>query len=110
MRDPSLLFLVDYLELLADISPDKLGVRDRGSLPRGLELETPKLTTAGSQLGLGRVGPSGCERAPCGGRGSEERPRLRGLSSFRCGCGYGLTTTTWTGVWLPSHGAWLMPP
>ena len=43
MRDPSLLVLVDYLELLAEVKPEKLepaAVRWHGRL----ELETPTLT------------------------------------------------------------------
>ena len=51
MRDPSLLVLVDYLELLADIRPDKFdraAVRWHGRL----ELESAVLTIAESQLAL----------------------------------------------------------
>ena len=51
MRDPSLLVLVDYLELLADVRPDKFdraAVRWHGRL----ELETPTLTVAESQFAL----------------------------------------------------------
>ena len=55
MRDPSLLVLVDYLELLADVRPDKFdraAVRWHGRL----ELETPTLTVAESQFALAALG------------------------------------------------------
>ena len=55
MRDPSLLVLVDYVELLADVRPDKFdraAVRWHGRL----ELETPTLTVAESQLALAALG------------------------------------------------------
>ena len=55
MRDPSLLVLVDYLELLADVRPDKFdraAVRWHGQL----ELETPTLTVAESQFALAALG------------------------------------------------------
>jgi hypothetical protein len=55
MRDPSLLGLVDYLELLAEVRPDKFdraAVRWHGRL----ELETPTLTVAESQLALAALG------------------------------------------------------
>ena len=55
MRDPSLLVLVDYLELLADVRPDKFdraAVRWHGRL----ELETPTLSVPESQLALAALG------------------------------------------------------
>ena len=55
MGTPSLLVLVDYLELLADVRPDKFdraAVRWHGRL----ELETPTLTIAESQLALAALG------------------------------------------------------
>ena len=55
MRDPSLLVLVDYLELLADVRPDKFdraAVRWHGRL----ELESAVLTIAESQLALAALG------------------------------------------------------
>jgi hypothetical protein len=55
MRDPSLQVLVDYLELLADVRPDKFdcaAIRWHGRL----ELETPTLTVAESQLALAALG------------------------------------------------------
>ena len=51
MRDPSLLVLVDYLELLAEVRPDKFdraAVRWHGRL----ELEAAVLTIAESELAL----------------------------------------------------------
>ena len=55
MRDPSLLVLVDYLELLADVRPDKFdraAVRWHGRL----ELESALLTIAESELALAALG------------------------------------------------------
>ena len=55
MRDPSLLVLVDYLELLADVRPDKFdkaAVRWHGRL----ELEAAVLTLAESDLALAALG------------------------------------------------------
>ena len=55
MREPVLLVLVDYLELLADVRPDKFdraAVRWHGRL----ELETPTLTVAESQFALAALG------------------------------------------------------
>ena len=55
MRDPSLLVLVDYLELLADVRPDKFdraAVRWHGRL----ELESAVLTIAESELALAALG------------------------------------------------------
>jgi hypothetical protein len=55
MGAPSLLVLVDYFELLADVRPDKFdraAVRWHGRL----ELETPTLTVAESQLALAALG------------------------------------------------------
>ena len=55
MRDPSLLVLVDYLELLADVRPDKFdraAVRWHGRL----ELEAAVLTIAESELALAGLG------------------------------------------------------
>ena len=55
MRDPSLLVLIDYLELLSDIRPDKF---DRAAVKwhGRLELEATVLTIAESQLALGALG------------------------------------------------------
>jgi len=55
MRDPSLLLLVHYLELLADARPDKF---DRAAVRWHcrLELESPVLTTAESELALAALG------------------------------------------------------
>ena len=55
MGTPSLLVAPDYLELLADVRPDKFdraAVRWHGRL----ELETPTLTVAESQLALAALG------------------------------------------------------
>jgi len=55
MRDPSLLILVDYLELLADVRPDKFdraAVRWHGRL----EVESAVLTLAESELALAALG------------------------------------------------------
>lgn len=55
MRDPSLLVLVDYLELLADVRPDnfdRAAVRWHGRL----ELESAVLTIAESELALAALG------------------------------------------------------
>ena len=55
MRTPSLLVALDYLELLADVHPDKFdraAVRWHGRL----ELETPTLTVAESQFALAALG------------------------------------------------------
>jgi hypothetical protein len=55
MRDPSLLVLVDYLELLADVRPDKFdraAVRWHGRL----EHESAVLTIAESELALAALG------------------------------------------------------
>ena len=55
MRDPSLLVLAAYLELQADVRPsefDRAAVRWHGRL----ELETPRLTVAKSQLALAALG------------------------------------------------------
>ena len=55
MRDPSLLVLGDYLELLADARPDKFdkaAVKWHGRL----ELESAVLTLAESQLALSALG------------------------------------------------------
>jgi hypothetical protein len=51
MRDPSLLVLVDCLELLADVRPDKF---DRAAVKwhGRLELEASVMTLAESQLAL----------------------------------------------------------
>ena len=51
MRDPSLLVLVDYLELLVEVKPEKLepaAVRWHGRL----EVEASSMTLAESQLAL----------------------------------------------------------
>jgi hypothetical protein len=55
MRDASLLVLVDYLELLADVRPDKF---DRAAVKwhGRLELEATVLTIAESQLALAALG------------------------------------------------------
>jgi hypothetical protein len=59
MRTPSLVVALDYLELLADVRPDKFdraAVRWHGRL----ESETPLLTLAESRLALAALGgPSG---------------------------------------------------
>jgi len=55
MAPPSLLVLVDYLELLADVRPDKFdraAVRWHGRL----ELESTMLTIAESELALAALG------------------------------------------------------
>jgi hypothetical protein len=55
MGTPSLLVLIDYLELLADVRPDKFdraAVRWHGRL----EIESPVLTIAESQLALAALG------------------------------------------------------
>ena len=55
MGRPSLLVLVDYLALLADVRPDKVdraAVRWHGRL----ELETPTLSVAESQFALAALG------------------------------------------------------
>ena len=55
MRDPSLLVALDYLELLADVRPDKF---DKAAVRwhRRLELESAVLTIAESQLALAALG------------------------------------------------------
>ena len=55
MRDPSLLVLVDYLDLFADVRPDKFdraAVRWHGRL----EFECAVLTIAESELALAALG------------------------------------------------------
>jgi hypothetical protein len=55
MREPSLLVVVDYLELLADARPDKF---DRAAVKRHgrLELESAVLTIAESEVALAALG------------------------------------------------------
>jgi hypothetical protein len=53
MRDPSLLVLVDYLDLLADVRPDKF---DRAAVKWHGRLEATILTLAESQLALAALG------------------------------------------------------
>jgi hypothetical protein len=55
MGNASLLVALDYLELLADVRPDKF---DRAAIRwhARLELETPLLTIADSQLALAALG------------------------------------------------------